>query len=189
MQSAQLTKHPSDVLVILLAFLPGEDLINAEKQIPCVLWRGCCGVRTVAHWTHPPGGRKRRCGREKKSKKIRKHKQKKANRSHGRVSLTPPWTCDLTFRLLPITSARHLAHIPQSAHAHVALCSLGGEPGNCEGGGVLFTEGSKGWTPPRSQGNYKEVWTLPAVNKLNMSGMKSFFFFFFSILSFFGGRI
>lgn len=99
---------PSDV-VILVVFLPGEDLINAEKQTRSVRWRGCCGVRTVAHWTHPPVGRKRSCGKE-------------ANRSHGRVSLTPPWTRDLTFRLLPITSARHLAHVPQSAHAHAALC-------------------------------------------------------------------
>lgn len=99
---------PSDV-VMLVAFLPGEDLINAEKQTRSARWRGCGGVRTVAHWTHPPVGRKRSCG-------------KKANRSHARVSLTPPWTRDLTFRLLPITSARHSALVPRSAHAHVALC-------------------------------------------------------------------
>lgn len=56
---------PSDV-VILVAFLPGEDLINAEKQTRSVRWRGCCGVRTVAHWTHPPVGRKRSCGKKSK---------------------------------------------------------------------------------------------------------------------------
>lgn len=97
-------------MVILVSFLPGGDLINAEKQTGCaVRSRGCCGVRrTVALRTHPPVGRKRSCG-------------EKANRGRGRVSLTPLWTRDLTFRLLPITSARHLAHIPHSDHAHVAL--------------------------------------------------------------------
>lgn len=47
--------------VILVVFLPGEDLINAQKQTRSARWRGCCGVRTVAHRTHPPVGRKRSC--------------------------------------------------------------------------------------------------------------------------------
>lgn len=150
---------PSDV-VILVVFLPGEDLINAEKQTRSVQWRGCCEVRTVAHWTHPPVGRKRSCG-------------KKANRSHGRVSLTPPWTRDPTIRLLPITSARHLAHIPQSAHAHAALCGSVwmGWRGASEGGGVLFMEGSKEWKLPCSQGNYK-VRTLDGLCSLSRQGEK-----------------
>lgn len=99
---------------------------------------------------------------------------KKANRSHGRVSLTPPWTHDLTFRLLPITSARHLAHIPQSAHAHAVLCGAvwTGWRGSSEGGSVLFMEGSKEWKPPCSQGNYKKAWTLDALCSHSQLGEK-----------------
>lgn len=51
---------------MLVVFLPGEDLINAEKQTRPVQWRGCCGVSTVAHWTHPSVGRKRSCGKKSK---------------------------------------------------------------------------------------------------------------------------
>lgn len=79
---------------------------------------------------------------------------KKANRSHGRVSLTPPWTRDLTLRLLPITSARHLAHIPRTRS--IVWGCLGGVQGSSEGGGVLFMEGSKEWKSPCSQANYKK---------------------------------
>lgn len=88
---------------------------------------------------------------------------KKANRSHERVSLTPPWTCDLTFRLLPITSARHLAHIPQSAHAHAALCAAAGKGWRraARAAACWSRRGQKNENH-RSQGNYKKTWTLDA---------------------------
>lgn len=74
----------------------GEGLIRAAKQTACARLRGCCSVRPL--WPpgpHPPVGRKRGGGGGGGG----------ANRSRSRASLTPPWTRDLTFRRLPITSA------------------------------------------------------------------------------------
>lgn len=93
---------PSDV-VILVIFLSGEDLINAEKQTRCARWRSYCGARTVAQDTSS-------CRKETELCVYVCACVGGSNRSHGRFSLTPPWTPDLTFRRLLITSAWHLAH-------------------------------------------------------------------------------
>lgn len=127
---------PSDV-VILVVFLPGEDLINSEKQTRSVRWRGCCGARTVAHWTHPPVGRKRSCGKKSKQE--------------PRTGLFNPAVNPRPY--LPTTShylcTTFSPHTAERTRTRSIVCGCGEEvEESSEGGGVLFTEGSKEWKPP-----------------------------------------
>lgn len=110
------------------------SFITAQKQTgrACSVSRVCA----VAGGRADPAscGRKRTC-------------EKEANKSRARPSLTPPWTRDLTFRLLPITSAWHLAHIPPRAHA----------PALCEGGA------GQQWSLLRAVHGWVKEWKAPCL--------------------------
>ena len=108
MQSAK----PTSDVVILVVFLPGEDLINAEKQTESVQWRGCCGVRTVALWTHPPVGRMRSCGKKKKSKQ-------EPWMGLFNPAVNPRPYLPTTSHYLCTTFSPHTA---ERTHAHAVLC-------------------------------------------------------------------